>query len=311
MDIAERDVFPHGEGILPEILKHDAEQVIVGAQVIRPDVFAVQVDDAAGRIIQAHQEFQKRRFAGAVQPDENGCLTGVQREVDVAQHLMCGARIGEADMLKPQGMPAALHNLRRRQSAGDCFQRNRLRHKGDYVVDEERSFINARRRGDQRGDSRGDGVQCAGVECVVADGQRAAVDLIGNGKKEQAVDGGGQRGQTGIPRPFTENQPAKTGEVPIEDGLELLHQRVAEVKHPDFLDHVLVDHQPREIVHLAAILGTAPHIQNVFAPVDEVDDGAWQRKQDDDHGGPRADGRQHRDETDHRDDAADETERRF
>ena len=75
-----------------------------------------------------------------------------------------------------------------------------------------------------------------------------------------------------MPEALGIDQLFESSEVADKDGFIAVNELVRKTEQADLLDHILVDHESRIIVHFAAVNGAAAHVVEVLAAVDEVDD---------------------------------------
>ena len=73
-------------------------------EVVFAQVVAVEQDAAFVRIVEAREQLDQRRLAGAVLADQREHFAGVQREAQVAHRPALGAGIAEADVLEDEAL---------------------------------------------------------------------------------------------------------------------------------------------------------------------------------------------------------------
>ena len=83
-----------------KVLKHGGEKAVVVAPVVPADVRAVQQHGAFGRVVEAADQLDQRRFAGAVQADDRELFAGRHLQADVVQRVLLRAGVAERDVLQ-------------------------------------------------------------------------------------------------------------------------------------------------------------------------------------------------------------------
>ncbi len=99
---AVRDVVVDRIAEQERVLRHQADlRAQRGLREIA-EVMAVHCDASGGDIVEAWQQVQQRRFAGAAHADEGDHLAMADLEIDVTQHGLGGVRIAERHTLQHQ-----------------------------------------------------------------------------------------------------------------------------------------------------------------------------------------------------------------
>ena len=101
--IAVAHVGGHGAPEQHGLLRHVADLVAQGLQVVVAHVHAVDQHLALAGVIEARHEIDKRRLAGAGGADERHRLALLGGEVDAFQHRLARIRVGEADVAEFHG----------------------------------------------------------------------------------------------------------------------------------------------------------------------------------------------------------------
>ena len=99
-DLAESDVLAGRQVIAHEVLKDDADSLPQVERVQLANIDAVDQYRALSRIVETTQEFDERRFAGAIGADQRDFLAGADAQVDVTQRPVLAFRVAKADAAK-------------------------------------------------------------------------------------------------------------------------------------------------------------------------------------------------------------------
>ena len=157
---------------------------------------------------------------------------------------------------------------------------------GGEVIDEQSALVDGGGNPDEgphlpRDLSQGTGVQGVGTDLIPARDH-----AVGEPGEEGAVDHRGDHGDDDVPHILPHDEGADAREIAVEGLAVTADEGVRQVEHANLLDHVLVDHEIRVVVHLSAILGAAAHILEVLTAVVEIDDGRGNRDGDHDQSSP-------------------------
>ena len=109
--LAVGDVIRHRAAEQIHVLLDDADVLAQALQGDMLDVLPVDVDVAAGHIIEAGNEVAQRRLAAAGGADQSQPLAGLDVKADMMQNLVVVVRVFEADILEPDGTGAGLERL--------------------------------------------------------------------------------------------------------------------------------------------------------------------------------------------------------
>jgi len=97
VDVAGADVLADAQLVAGEVLEDDADAAAQGQLVPLLQVAAVEVDVAGGGGVEAGEQLDQGRLAGAVLADEREGLAVAQGEGDGVEGGGVGARVGEGD----------------------------------------------------------------------------------------------------------------------------------------------------------------------------------------------------------------------
>jgi len=100
LDRAETDVVADGEVVVDEVLEDRREAAAPAADRVLGKVAPVDGDPPALRLVEPREELDERRLAGAVQPDDRERASGLDRQVELAQHGGATVAVGEAHALE-------------------------------------------------------------------------------------------------------------------------------------------------------------------------------------------------------------------
>ena len=104
LDAAERDVLAHEELVLVEVLEDDADAAAQLVRVPVAQIAPVEQHAALGRVVEAREQLDERRLAGAVLADEREALAPRHEEIDAAQRPAFGVGVAEADVLEANAL---------------------------------------------------------------------------------------------------------------------------------------------------------------------------------------------------------------
>ena len=88
--VADADALPGDELEVDEVLKRSGDPLAPLRQRQEREVGAVDLDDSPRRFVEAAQQFDDRRLAGAVLADDGDRRAGRQGDVDVLQDGLAG-----------------------------------------------------------------------------------------------------------------------------------------------------------------------------------------------------------------------------
>src|SRR6185503_11346350 len=95
------DVFVRAAVEQEDVLLHDAEQRAVAFEPYFADVYAIEQDGSAGRVVEASEQIRDRGFAGAARADERHDGAARHGEIEVFHHRNVRT-VREGDVLEAQ-----------------------------------------------------------------------------------------------------------------------------------------------------------------------------------------------------------------
>src|SRR5713101_59010 len=145
LHVAEPDVFRRGRLVGDVVLEHrtDLGAELVGVEVL--DVDPIDQDPAGVGVVQAADQLEQGRLAGAVPADYGQRLARLDSEAEVGQRVGLSARVGECHVVKAD---LAAHRLRDLHRGGRRLHRRLRLHQLEQVVQVEVVLVHPRKAGE-------------------------------------------------------------------------------------------------------------------------------------------------------------------
>ena len=157
VQLAVADVVAHVAAEERRLLRHDADLLAQAAHLDVADVAAVDRDAAFGRVVEARDQVDQRRLAGAARPDQRDHLAGPGGQIDLAQHR---ARLGVILVIERHVVEAdqAFDGRQRLRVGVVCHLGRRAEQLEHPVAGADRLLelrVQRRERADRRGNHQG------------------------------------------------------------------------------------------------------------------------------------------------------------
>src|SRR5437868_8288356 len=104
VDLADGDVLVEAHVVAYEVLKDHTDRLTNRREIVVAQITAVEKNAALGWIVQATEQLDERRFAGAVEPNESNALSRPEGQRNMPNGPPITTRIGESDVLEHEAV---------------------------------------------------------------------------------------------------------------------------------------------------------------------------------------------------------------